>query len=209
MTNRKIGDWTQLDTKKIFENDFFTVREDDVIEPDGKNGKYATIDVKSGVAVLPLDDEDNVYLTRQFRYAIERPSVEAIAGSLDDEEPLDGAKREAKEELGIEAREWTPLGKIEVLTSICRSTTYLFLAGGLTFTKPERESTEDIKQLRTTLDEAFEKVISGEIVHADTCVLVVRAWKHKKRQRPNEAAAQSAEEEAEEIQEGTKTKNSS
>ena len=180
MTNRKIGDWTQLGTKKIFENNFFTVREDDVIEPDGKDGKYATMDVKSGVAILPLDDEGNVYLTRQFRYAIERDSVEAIAGSLDNETPLDGAKREANEELGIEASDWTPLGKIEVLTSICRSTTYLFLARGLKFKKPETESTEDIRQLRMKFDEAFEKVVSGEITHADTCILVMRAWRHKK-----------------------------
>lgn len=180
MANRKIGDWTQLGTKKIFENEFFTVNEDDVIEPDGKNGKYATIDVKDGVAVLPLDDDGNVYLTRQFRYAIERGSVEAIAGSLEDEEPFEGAKREAKEELGIDARNWTPLGKIDVLTSICRSSTHFFIAEGLTFTKPERESTEDIKQLQMTLDEAFEKVVRGEITHADTCVLVMRAWQHKK-----------------------------
>ena len=180
MANRKIGDWIRLGTKKIFENEFFTVNQDDVIEPDGKNGKYATIDVKSGVAVLPLDDEGNVYLTRQFRYAIERDSVEAIAGSLEGEEPLAGAKREAKEELGIEASEWTPLAKIDVLTSICRSSTNLFIAEGLTFTKPERESTEDIKQLKMPLEEVVQKVVSGEITHADTCVLVLRAWEHKK-----------------------------
>lgn len=196
MANRKIGDWTQLDTKKIFENEFFTVNEDDVIEPDGKNGKYATIDVESGVAVLPLDDDGNAYLTRQFRYAIARESVEVIAGSLEDEEPLTGAKREAKEELGIEAREWTPLGKIDVLTSICRSDTHFFLAEGLTFKKPERESTEDIKQLKMPLEEVVQKVVSGEITHADTCVLVLRAWEHKKRQRHHDTAAQSVKEEA-------------
>ena len=179
MTNRKIGNWTQLERKTIFENEFFTVNEDDVIEPDGKNGKYATINVKEGVAILPLDDEGNVYLTRQFRYAIERESLEAIAGSMDNnEKALDAAKREAKEELGIEAEQWTTLGKIEVLTSICRSSTNLFLTEDLSFNESENESTENIKPVKLRLEDAVNKVVSGEITHADTCVLLMRASRH-------------------------------
>ena len=66
---RKNGDWTIKSTEKKFGNGFFSVFEDQVVRPDGKDDKYATVHFKPGAAVLPIDDEGNVYLTRQFRYA--------------------------------------------------------------------------------------------------------------------------------------------
>ena len=173
---KKNGDWTIKDTKKIYENDFFKVFEDDVIKPDGKDGKYAIIHLKPGACVLPVDDEGNIYLTRQFRYALGRKDLEVAAGAIEDEDRLEAAKREAREELGIEAEDWTEMGKIESDTSITNSTTYLFLARKLTFREPEREGTEQIKTVKMKLGEAMQKVMSGEITHGQTCVLVLKAY---------------------------------
>jgi len=172
---KKNGDWTIKDRKKSFENDFFKVFEDDVIEPDGKDGKYATIDFPPGVSILPIDDDGNIYITRQFRYALGREDLEAIAGGIEGEGRLQAAKREAREELGIEAGEWKYLGKIESDTSITNSLCHLYLARKLTFKKPKRESTEDIETVKMKLDEAVEKVMKGEITHGQTCVLVLKA----------------------------------
>jgi 8-oxo-dGTP pyrophosphatase MutT (NUDIX family) len=171
---KKNGDWTIKTTKKIFENDFFKVLEDEVIQPDGKDGTYATIRFPPGACVLPLDENGVIYLTRQFRYALERENLEAAAGVVEDEEPLEAARREAREELGIEAEDWTDLGKIENDTSITNSTAHLFLARKLTFTKPEREGTEQIKTVKMKFDEAVEKVLSGEITHNQTCLLILK-----------------------------------
>src|SRR5688500_1937629 len=121
---KKNGDWTIKDTKKVYENDFVKVCEDDVIKPDGKDGKYATIHLKPGAWVLPVDDEGNVYLTRPFRYALGREDLEVAAGAIEGENRLEAAQREAREELGIEAEDWTELGKIESATSITNSTAY-------------------------------------------------------------------------------------
>ena len=173
---KKNGDWTIKDTKKIYENDFFKVFEDDVIKPDGKDGKYATIHFKSGACVLPVDDEGNIYLTRQFRYALGREDLEVAAGAIEDEDRLAAAKREAREELGIEAENWTELGKIESDTSITNSTAYLFLARKLSFHEPRREETEQIKTVKMKLDDAVQKVMSGEITHGQTCILVLKAY---------------------------------
>jgi 8-oxo-dGTP pyrophosphatase MutT (NUDIX family) len=172
---KKNGDWTIKDTKKIFENDFFKVYEDDVIEPDGKDGKYATIDFPPGVSILPIDDDGNIYITRQFRYALGREDLEAIAGGIEGEGRLQAAKREAREELGIEAGDWKYLGKIESDTGITNSLCHLYLARKLTFKKPKRESTEDIETVKMKLDKAVEKVMKGEITHGQTCVLVLKA----------------------------------
>lgn len=174
---KKNGDWTIKNTELVFENHFFKVFEDDVIQPDGKDGKYATIDFPPGVAVLPVDDEGNVYITRQFRYALGRDNLEAIAGGIEGEGELEAAKREALEELGIEAENWTYLGRVESDTGITTSKCHLYLARKLAFNKPEREASEAIETVKMKLSEAAEKVLNGEITHGQTCVLVLKAEK--------------------------------
>ena len=171
---RKNGDWTIKNTKNIFENDFFKVFDDEVIQPDGKDGKYGTVEFRRGAAVLPIDDEDNIYLTKQFRYAIGRDDLEIAAGVIEDESPLEAAKREALEELGIEAEEWTELGKIEGNTSVTRSTNHTYLARKLTFREPDPEGTEKIEVVKMKLDDAIEKVKKGEITHDLTCLLILK-----------------------------------
>jgi 8-oxo-dGTP pyrophosphatase MutT (NUDIX family) len=174
-TNRRNGEWIIKSTRKIFENPFFAVFEDDVIKPTGDDGKYATVRFKTGVAVLPIDDVDNVYLTNQFRYAIGRNDLEVVAGSIDGEGALDAAKRELKEELGIEAEEWTDLGSIYSITSITQSTSRQFIARKLTFGEQETEGTEDIELVKMQLCQACEMVHRGEITDGDTCILILKA----------------------------------
>lgn len=171
---RKNGKWTIKRTRKIFENDFFKVLEDEVIQPDGKDGTYATIDFLQGVAVLPMDDDGNIYLTKQFRYALERENLETVAGGIEDEDPLAGARRELKEEIGIEAADWHDFGVIENDTSITNSRARLYLARKLTFGKTEREGTEQIETVKMKLDEAVRKAMAGEITHHHTLVLILK-----------------------------------
>jgi ADP-ribose pyrophosphatase len=175
---RKNGNWTIKSSQKIYENEFFKVIEDDVIQPDGKDGRYTTICLVRGAAVLPVDDDGFVYLTKQFRYAIERDDLEVVSGAIEEEEPLAAARREAKEEIGIEAEEWTDLGVIESDTSITNSTAHLFLARKLKFGEPEREGTEDIETVKMKFDEALEKVMTGEITHGQTMVLLLKAQRY-------------------------------
>jgi ADP-ribose pyrophosphatase len=172
---RKNGNWTIKERRKVFENDFFKLFEDDVIQPDGKDGKYAILCFVRGVSVLPLDDKGFIYLTKQFRYAIERDDLEVVSGAIEEEEPLEAAKREAREELGIEAAEWIELGKLESDTSITNSTAHLFLARRLTFGKPAREGTEQIETVKMKFDEALDQVMKGEITHGQTVALILKA----------------------------------
>ena len=115
-------------------------------------------------------------LVRQFRYALGAESLEAPAGGIaDGEGPLDAARRELKEELGIEADDWTLLTTIAVETSIVRCPDHLFVARGLTYGPPDREGTEQMETVRVPLAEAAGRVARGEIVQASTCVLVLLA----------------------------------
>jgi hypothetical protein len=79
----KHGPWTIKETNQQYENSFINVREDQVVQPDGQPGMYATVDLKPGVAVLPIDSEQIVYLSRQFRCVLGQGSIEVLCGVIE------------------------------------------------------------------------------------------------------------------------------
>jgi 8-oxo-dGTP pyrophosphatase MutT (NUDIX family) len=168
--------WTVLDRTILYSNPWITVREDRVRQPDGEESPWGIVEMKPGVSVLPIDDENNVYLVRVFRYTLGRDSVEAIAGGIDDGEPAeDCARRELKEEAGIEATEMIPLGQTDQLTEVVVSPNSLFLARGLSFGENGRESTEQMSVVKTPLDEALSWAMDGTITHAASLALIFKA----------------------------------
>jgi 8-oxo-dGTP pyrophosphatase MutT (NUDIX family) len=173
---RRHGPWTIEESSPVYRNPFIEVVEDRVIRPDGQPGVYGTVAMKPGVAVLAVDANDTVYLTREFRYAVGRDSTEVAGGGIDaGESPLDAARREAREELGVEASEWVDLGVIDPFTAVVRGQVHLFLARGLSFTRTEHEGTEAIEVLKLSFGEAVRLVMDGTITHGPSCVLLLKA----------------------------------
>ncbi len=122
-----------------------------------------------------MDDDRHVYLTVEFHYAVGRTTVEAVSGGMEaNEEPLATAKRELQEELGIEAADWTDLGIVDPFTASVVSPTRLYLARGLTFGDHAPEGTEQIRCLKMPLTEAVQKVMTSEITHGPSCVLILK-----------------------------------
>ena len=103
-------------------------------------------------------------------------TIEAVSGGTDGKEkPLGTAKRELKEELGIEAREWADLGKVNPFTTVVRSPAYLFMARDLKFSGSRPEKSEIIKVLKVKLDDAVRMVMESKITHGPSCVLILKA----------------------------------
>jgi 8-oxo-dGTP pyrophosphatase MutT (NUDIX family) len=173
---RKNGNWTIKETEKVFDNEFFKVFEDKVVRPSGDDGTYGVIEFVPGVSILPIDDENFVYLTEQFRYAAGRNTLEVVAGGIEDEEPLEAAKREVKEELGIIAEEIEEIATIHLDHSIIKAATTLFVARKLSFGETDRDDAEEMKMVKISFKEAVDKVLNGEITHAPSCILLMRAW---------------------------------
>jgi 8-oxo-dGTP pyrophosphatase MutT (NUDIX family) len=180
---RKNGPWTITGSELKYHHELIEVHEDQVIRPDGTPGTYATARIKEGISVLALDEEGFVHLSKEFRYALGRESIEVVSGAIEEgEDHADAARRELREELGIEARDLTPLGQVDPLPSMVNSPSNLFLARGLKFREPQQEGGETISRLKVSFDEAVHMVLAGDITHGSSCVTILRADSFLKKQ---------------------------
>jgi ADP-ribose pyrophosphatase len=177
----KRGEWTVLHSAVHYRNPWITVREDRVIQPDGEEGGFGVGEMTPGVSVLPIDDDGTVYLVRVYRYTIDRHSLEALAGGIENgEDPQEAARRELREEAGIDATELIDLGMVDQLTEVVISPDRLFLARGLSFNTPDREETEQIERVPVPLQQAVEWAYDGTVSHAASAVLILKAARHLK-----------------------------
>jgi ADP-ribose pyrophosphatase len=179
---REHGPWKIRSGREVHRDPWVRLTVDEVIRPDGTPGTFSVVHVKRGTCVLPIDEDGFVYLAEEFRYAVGRTSLEVVGGGIDaGEEPLAAARRELKEELGIEASRWTDLGSVDPFTSMVLSPARLFLATGLTFGEHAREGTEQICCVRIPLDGAVQAVLDGRITHGPSCVLILKVGLQKLR----------------------------
>src|SRR5207248_666460 len=102
-----------------------------------------------------------------------RPSRQSAAGSTRD--ALTAAQRETREELGIVAARWTPLGMVDPFTATVVSPTWLFVARGLMFVSTGQEGTERIACVKMPLADAVQMVLDSRITHGPSCVLILKA----------------------------------
>lgn len=176
LSKRRKGPWQVEATTQKYKSAWVEVTEDKVIKPSGEPGSFATVKLKPGVSVLAVGDDDQVYLTSEYRYAIEQMSIEVVSGAVEDNEtPEMAAKRELREELGIEAKSWVDLGTVDPLTSILHSPARLFLARDLSFFESQTDDLEIIELVQMKLNDAVHMVMNSKITHGPSCVLILKA----------------------------------
>jgi len=172
---RRHGPWTITQSAQIYSDPWMQLNRDEVIRPDGLTGTYSTLELKAGVTVIALDDQQQVHLTSEFHYAVGRVTLEGVSGGIEPGEQAQmTAERELEEELGIVAARWTSLGSVDPFTSAVRSPVQLYLAQDLRFTQQRPEGTELIERVSLPLEEALQCVMDGRITHAPTCVALLK-----------------------------------
>lgn len=167
------GPWKVRSSRRVYENPWISVREDQVVRPDGEPGIYGVVHYKNAaVGVLPVED-GHVYLVGQYRYPLDQYSWEIPEGGCPEgEEPLQAARRELKEETGLSARHWERLGEAYLSNSVADEFAVWFLATGLVPGKQQPEGTEVVEVRRVPLQEALDMALDGRITDALSIVAI-------------------------------------
>lgn len=146
------------------------VRRDSVVMPGGAPADREIVEHFGAVAVVALDDDNNVALVEQYRHSVGRRLLELPAGLLDmhGEEELVCAKRELVEEAGLEAENWGVLVDLVTSPGFAEEAVRVFVAKQLReVERPEAENEEaDMRLFWVPLDEAADMVLRGEIVNS-------------------------------------------
>jgi len=182
------GPWIRNARRVAYENPWLTLWHDDVTRPDGAAGIYGVVHFANLAAgVLVLDDDDRVLLVGQHRYPIDVYSWEIPEGGVPTgETALDGARRELREETGVEASDWRELARIHLSNSVTDELAILFIATGLTHGVATPDGTEDLVIRWMPFADVLAMTLDGRISDAMTVVAVERLAL----QRAREAAGQ-------------------
>lgn len=166
----------KLESETLYDGKIVRLERDTVELPNGKTALREVVRHPGGVIILPLDDEGNVHLVRQFRYAFDRAILEIPAGKLEcGEEPLSAAKRELQEEIGAVAGSWVSLGDILPTPGFCDEVQHLWLARELTFGNTNPDEDEFLEQVQLPFAQAFAMAADGRMQDSKSIVAILRA----------------------------------
>lgn len=168
---------TTLATEKLVEGELLTVWRDMVRTPDGSESVREYVHHPGASAVVPLFENGDTLLVRQFRYPPRRVFLEVPAGKFDDaEERAEAlAARELEEETGYRAETFTPLGAFYPTIGYSDEVIHLFLARGITKGQQQLDEGEALELIRLPFAEAARRAASGELFDMKTVVALLRA----------------------------------
>ena len=162
---------TMVSSQTIFEGKIIKVTLDQARLPDGSVAPREVVYHPGGVAVLALDEDNTVYLVKQYRYPIQQLLLELPAGKLDhgaEENVLLGAQRELSEETGLEAAQWTYLGYTLASPGFCDEALHMYLARGLTRKRQHLDEDEFLDVVTMPFGQLVEQVMDGTITDGKT-----------------------------------------
>lgn len=168
--------WGVTSSQVAYDNPWITVTEYQAIAPTGRPTLYGAVSMKNqAIGVLPLHEDGTVTLVGQNRFTLANYSWELPEGGAPlGEDPLDGAKRELAEEVGLEAADWRQILRMELSNSVTDEIAHGFLAMGLTPTATAPDETEDLAVARVPFAEALDAAVAGQMPDAITVALLLR-----------------------------------
>ncbi len=156
---------TKLESENIFDGNLLHIKKDKVKLPNGGEAYREWVKHPGAAAVIPLTDQGEIILVRQYRYPIGEVTLEIPAGKLDiaGEDPLECAKRELSEETGYTAHEYKFLSKLATSVGFSDEVIYIYAAKGLKAGTQHTDEDEFINVVKVPLAEAVEMVLDGRI----------------------------------------------
>lgn len=166
----------QIASREIYDGRIINVRVDDILMRNGNTSVREVVDHANAVVICPVDDEGNVHLVRQYRYAAKQMLLECPAGLVEEnEDPDDCAQRELSEEIGFASRNLRILGGFWSSPGFCTEFMYAYLAKDLVPRRLQADDDEDIQVEKVPLSRIPQLIRLGEIQDAKSIAVLLMA----------------------------------
>lgn len=165
----------KISSREVYSGRIFDITSDTVRLENGKEALREVVHHNGGVCVVPIDDEGNIYLVRQFRYPYGDTMLEIPAGKLEKgEQHRAAALRELEEEVGAVPESLEYLGGISPTPAYSTEIIHLYVARGLRFTATHPDEGEFLDIVKLPLAQARSMALGGELPDAKTQIGVLR-----------------------------------
>jgi len=156
--------FTRLSSEVLVQNSWHRYCRDRYVQTDGSEGVYYYIDMPGSCAAIPVFADGTTVLLRVYRYLLGLEMWEfPIGGMQAGEAPLAVAQKELREEAGLLAQRWTPLGSFAPYKGVSNERCHFFLARDLDPAGQELESSERITVHRLPLAQARAILLDQEL----------------------------------------------
>ena len=167
----------QASSEDIFDGVVLHVKRDTVTLPNGSSAVREVIRHIGAVCVIPVTENNEVIMERQFRYPLDRVILEIPAGKLDapDEDRLSAIQRELREETGFTADEWTEIGDFHPAPAYSDEYITMYMARGLHKGEQDLDADEFLDVCTVPLADLVREVMEGRLSDAKTQVCILKA----------------------------------
>ena len=170
-----------LNRKVYFTGRVFTVAGREYRLPDGRGYTYDVVEHHGAITVVPVDKDGCLLFVRQYRVGSQSELLELPAGMLeDDEDPLSGAAREVREEIGMAAGKMERLGDFYMAPGYSTEHMHVFLATNLYPAPLPQDQDEFLSVSRIPARKALEMARNGQIHDGKTLAALLLAEPHLK-----------------------------
>lgn len=164
-----------METRKVYSTRIFDLHHHRRSHQHRGDHDFYVLQAPDWVNIIPLTDDEQVVMVRQFRHGTEDFTLEIPGGMVDPEDssPKAAARREMREESGYDSEDIVELGKVHPNPAIQGNYCHTFLARHVrSGPKIELDTSEETEVLLVPLNSIKDLIASGEITHA----LVIAAF---------------------------------
>lgn len=163
--NKVDSPWQIRSSEVKYTNPWISVTEHQVINPSGNEGIYGVVHFRNyAVAIIPLDEDYNTWIVGQYRFPLDSYEWEVVEGGCPEgTAPIDTARRELHEEVGLQAEHYEMILEMQLSNSTTDEVSYSFVAKGLSYIGEQPEDEEKLAIRKLPFEEVYQMAMRGEI----------------------------------------------